>query len=188
VFSVVQTNLLFAGGLTAGGLLLYQVALDVRGGSLRVAAWRFWAILSAPILLAGVAVCNVPEPFGVAHACLQPLVLLSLVRLSVVAWEHGRGFRLLLGLGQLASYALGIVLHFWYLGADFLRRPDLLAMPNSMRGNWQLKQAAGLTFVGDVFARYQPILFAVQGLIVLILSVVVVSRSMAAARERLASA
>jgi hypothetical protein len=57
-----------------------------------------------------------------------------------------------------------------------------------MRGNWQLKQTAGITFVGDVFARYQPILFALEGLTVLALSFVVVSRSMTAVRERLASA
>jgi hypothetical protein len=163
VFLVAQTNLIGAVGLTAGALLIYQTAKEVYGGSLRNPAWRFWAGMSIATILLSIAVNDQPDDFGVAHICLQPMVLLGVVRLSVVTWERGWPFRALLGLGAFAGYGLGILLQFWLEGMSFVDRQELLAqMSLFAQGNWRVKTSFNLVFIGDYAADYQKVFLVVE--------------------------
>jgi hypothetical protein len=159
-FLVFQTNLIAAVGVTAGLLLLFQFGSEFHRDRHRDPVWRFWAEIVTAVIVLSIGVSGQPDDFGAAHVCLQPLVLLALVRLSEIAWEHGAMWRCVLGLGVFVGYALGIALHF---GLQSIDDPGTVArLSIGARSNWQLKQDLHVVFLGDLAAGYANVLRGVE--------------------------
>lgn len=114
VFMVYQSNLFFGAG-SASLLLL--------AGSVMLPAWRpprwpatGWIVTGLATVLLGTAVHGVVDPWGLAHICLQPLILLG-VALAASRLQHllRGGFTLLAAAVAslaLVDYLLGILLHY----------------------------------------------------------------------------
>lgn len=109
-FQTYQVNLIFAFGSTAWlGLAL---ALH-RGWAGAVPSRRGgWAAATVALIVLGVAVHGARDTWGLAHICLQPVVLLGLACLAAHAASLARPWRLLLLVGATVDLALGLFLHF----------------------------------------------------------------------------
>jgi 4-amino-4-deoxy-L-arabinose transferase-like glycosyltransferase len=116
------------GALRDQCFLLYQVNLPVALGCVGwiVAAregWResaaaaprdrtFWALAICGFVVGSIAVYGDREHYGIAHACLQSLVLLGLAFLAS-RWERlPRGWKIALAAGCIVDFCLGIALQF----------------------------------------------------------------------------
>ncbi len=109
-FQLYQINLLFAFGSVAWIALI--VALVRAGREASTAARRGWTAFATGAVVLGVAVHGARDTWGLAHICLQPLVLLGLAVL-VAAWARlSRSWRALLIAGASVDFLLGIALHF----------------------------------------------------------------------------
>jgi hypothetical protein len=118
-FQLYQVNLLFIFGSVAG----VAMAAALWGGR-RAAAPQtvvFWAGLAGGAVLLGVAAHGARDHWGVAHVCLQPLVVLGLAYLAARWPGLGRGWRRALLAGAAVDFGLGIALQF----AAQSQTPDL---------------------------------------------------------------
>jgi hypothetical protein len=107
-FQCYQINLLFAFGSVAWlaiGRELFRAARPPR-------AVAFWVWFVAVVVFLGVATHGARDHWGLAHICLQGLVLLGLAFLAARWSELGRGWRLALIAGAAADFTLGIALQF----------------------------------------------------------------------------
>jgi hypothetical protein len=109
-FLLYQLNLPLALG-SVGWLVAAREALRAaRAAAPRDA--RFWTLLCAALVVACVAVFGERDHYGLAHICLQALVLLMLAFVAS-RWEGlGRGWRAALIAGCAIDFALGIALQF----------------------------------------------------------------------------
>jgi len=71
---------------------------------------RFWIAFIVVVFAAGVAVYGGVDRFGVAHICLQPMVLCGVALLAGAAWRISLRLRALLIVGLLADFGLGVML------------------------------------------------------------------------------
>jgi len=109
-FQLYQVNLLFAFGSVAWIALI--VALVRAGREASAAARRGWTLFVLGAVVLGVAVHGARDTWGLAHICLQPLVLLGLAALAAAWPRFSRGWRALLIAGASVDFLLGIALHF----------------------------------------------------------------------------
>jgi hypothetical protein len=176
-FKMYQQDLLLAFGLAGLPLLLMALLRSRReAAGRRLPGRSFWLGFSLFIVIVGIAVHGGEDPVGLAHICLQPLVLLGLAFLAS-RWETWpRGLRLAMAAGFLADFLLGIGLHFWFQATPFvlparsegfwsLARRDLLV--GSCKANWDLKTAGPYLFLGDLLAPWIPLLLAALAIPVL---------------------
>src|SRR5262249_51646776 len=84
----------------------------VRTSVRRRGAW-FWWILVVVATLLGIAVHGSLDRLGVAHICLQPLVLLGVAAVAANFARFAPALRVLIVLGAIVDFALGILLHFY---------------------------------------------------------------------------
>lgn len=109
-FQLYQLNLLFVFGSVAW--LGLSCALG-RGWAAAGARSRwFWTYFSGGVILLGVAVHGARDTWGLAHICLQALVVLGLGYLAAHWATLGRGWRVALAVGAALDFLLGIALHF----------------------------------------------------------------------------
>lgn len=109
-FQLYQVNLLFAFGSVAWVALI--VALVRAGRQASPEARRGWAAFAFGAVVLGVGVHGARDTWGLAHICLQPLVLLGLAVLAAAWPRFSRGWRALLIAGATVDFLLGIALHF----------------------------------------------------------------------------
>ena len=117
--------------------------------------WFFWVFL-VPAM--GITVHDYLYDHGLAHIFLQPIVIMGVVMLGTWAGQCASSIaRLILAIGMLADFLLGIALHFGLESLVF--GPPDSSSPRQTYGllktaifNWQTKQSAGLTFWADHFA------------------------------------
>jgi hypothetical protein len=109
-FQCYQINLPLAFGSVAWLATAGQLAREARAAPRRM-AW-FWGGAIAAVVLLGIAVNGHREHWGLAHICLQPLVLLGLAYLAARWTVLGHGWRLALVAGATVDLVLGILLHF----------------------------------------------------------------------------
>jgi hypothetical protein len=163
IFFAVQSNLLVAVGLTGGMLLIFQIVSEARNGGLRKADWHDWFLLTIAMIILSVAVNPEGDEFGVAHVCLQPVVFLGLVYLSIANCQRGVVFQILLGVGCLMGYAMGILLHFGFQALTFANDKSWWNFVSiGTRENWQIKETFKIAFFGDLVADYQKLFFLVE--------------------------
>ncbi len=139
VFSHYQANLFLGAGL-AGLVLLAACAFRPSWRPALPNAGGWWVALAGATVL-GTAVHPGADPWGLAHICLQPLVLLGVAlaaaRLPRLAAAEERLLALGVALAATADYLLGIVLHYSATAMQLNRPP----------GQGLFDYAAGLSVV-----------------------------------------
>ena len=135
-----------------------------------------WAWIFSAGFVLGVAVVGERDTVGLAHICLQPLILIA-VAVSATALPRIPRLARLLSLAGLAwDYLVGVMLQFWleHLPVD----PFAIALPDGSRAvgnrfgiegaaivNASIKQAHQLAFLGDTWPEACPRLWACAVLI-----------------------
>ncbi|QOV89954.1 hypothetical protein [Humisphaera borealis] len=119
----------FAGKLRDSAFLIYQVSLPGGLGSagcvvavlliVRALAGkdptvrpvrRFWLAFIPIVFFAGVAVYGGVDRFGVAHICLQPMVLIGVALVAGGVWRISLRLRGVLLVGLLLDFSIGVML------------------------------------------------------------------------------
>jgi hypothetical protein len=105
-------------------------------------------------ILVSIAVNGGRYPLGVAHICLQPLLILGIALLAVELPGLPAPLRWAAIAGATIDFALGIFLHFSVENAlpgitPHGRMPTLVSLQN-----WQLKQLSNQQFIGDHAAPF----------------------------------
>lgn len=175
-FLLYQVNLVFACGSLAW--LVVGVALLRRGAALPVAHRLGWGVAIAATVFLGVAAHGARDNWGLAHICLQPLILAGLAVLAA-HWEAlGAGWRRVVVAGAALDGLLGIVLQFGaqsFLLDQWLApgRPAAATMASySAIANLNLraKLQNKWVFLGDGFAAQETlILVTLAALLILAL-------------------
>jgi hypothetical protein len=158
-FMIYQVNFLWAIGSGAWLAVLWLVVQGWRRKDLAaapgvsLAAWTGWALLVFGLSMASTP----PELWGVAHQCLQSLVMLALVLLAARFEQLPLLLRRVLVFTTLVDFLLGSVLHLAIEHRDY--RPQWLpGQPlarvaadqiTTARINIQYKLLHGLDFFGD---------------------------------------
>jgi hypothetical protein len=142
-FLIYQTNLIVAVGSAGALLVAYETSRREHP------ACSFWAGIAIATVLLGIAVDTNLDDFGVAHACLQPLVLLALAFLAGGFASWPRWAQLLAGCGLAVDFLLGVALLLWFEHQVPTAQP-LGWWSDGTYGNWRVKQQAGVTFLGDL--------------------------------------
>lgn len=159
-FVLYQENLIVAMG-SIGGLvvlfLLYRHARDPSPAARRDR--RFWYPLLATVCVLGIATVGSKLDLGLAHVCLQPLVLMGVCFAAASFPSLPPVVRTMTLAGALVDFAFGILLHFDLqrrvfefvpdaAGHTTIRNPDGLSMAAVF--NWREKAMRGLVFWGDM--------------------------------------
>jgi hypothetical protein len=174
IFQIYQRNLIFAAGSVGGIMILVLLARQARTAT--PVMRRFWGGLIAGTVFLGVAAHGGRDPWGNAHICEQPLVLLGLAFLAAhVVTVRAWWFRLL-AIGLLIDFGLGILLQMgaqsflldrWLTphrsAADYLNSYSEPAQFN-LAGKLQLK----LKYLNDALALPAAVpLIAIAALLVI---------------------
>lgn len=176
-FNLYQTNLIFAFGSVAWLVILIKLVHDRH--TVSSTQRHFWSAFIISISILGVAVHGGRGEWGLAHICLQPLVLLGLAFLAA-AWESlRRPWRWLLIGGAVVDFTLGIALQFSIQGflLEYWLSPTTALVDASTRYspatmvNMNGKRVFHFTFLGDHFGgRPMMILLLLGALAALALS------------------
>lgn len=109
-FQCYQVNLLFAFGSVAWIALGRELIAHARAATTAERGWG--ASLIAAVIVLGVGSHGQRDHWGLAHICLQALVILGLGFLAARWFELPRGWRIALGVGAAFDLLAGIGLHF----------------------------------------------------------------------------
>ena len=109
-FQLYQVNLFFAFGVVSWAGILFLLVTKWQKYPPRV-RW-FWSAFVVGNVVLGIAVHASAHAWGLAHICLQSLVLLGLAFLAAQWPEVGRRWRLFLVAGLTVDFACGILLQF----------------------------------------------------------------------------
>ncbi len=182
LFFVYQVNLPLAMGLVGGLMvlgLLWQHLIRERAG-LSESAKRdraFWRFAIPAMVVMGIVVVGERDITGLAHLCLQPLVLLGLLFLATQYAGLPCWLRRLLFAGVLIDLLLGVLLHLHLFANTYEMRSgpgqQVLffgdhILNNISFFNWMWKHKHGVSFFGDVWGDYhwfvQAVFILVTGL------------------------
>ena len=156
-FQNYQLNLPLACGSLAWLVIIRELVRARRGAGIRDR--YFWGSLFAGVVVLGVGTHGARDEWGLAHICLQALVLLAVAFLAA-RWGHlSRAWRVALLVGAAIDLAGGIVLHGAMQSLAFGRwlapgaANDIAAgfsLPTKMNLNGKIVNH--LAFFSDVFA------------------------------------
>ncbi|MEO5959672.1 MAG: glycosyltransferase family 39 protein [Opitutaceae bacterium] len=173
-FQLYQVNFFFAFGSVAWAAILVALARTVRSASFASRAFWLWFVAGNALL--GIAVHGGRDTWGLAHICLQPLVLLGLAFLAARWATLGQTWQRLLVAGAALDFSLGIALQFgtenfafdrWFtpqrsIAEAFLSYSQVTIM------NIQAKHQVGWVFFGDLFAAQAPLVAGVLAALLLL--------------------
>lgn len=181
-FLLYQNNFVFAMGSLNWIVIFVLLFRGLRKGRDDTPpSCRFWVMFIGGTLFLGIAVHGALTDWGLAHICLQPLVLMALGFLAVQFTRLELPLKGLVIAGLLADFLLGIALHVFLLHSNI--NPGLGTITTF---NWLIKKRVGLVFLGDLMASWGPVLqvvFFVTGL-ALVLALVVIGWRSASGRKR----
>ena len=173
-FLAYQLNFFFTFGSITWLVIGFQI---VRISSAQSAPVRFaWVLGTVFVIVLGVAVVAGRDKWGLAHICLQPVVILGLGFLAARWRTLSRGWKLAIGIGGVVDFVLGVVLHFGLQSLLF----DPSAGPG--RGlrwifenysefaamNLRAKLLISRDFFGDTLAVGSPLLLALLLMLLLL--------------------
>jgi hypothetical protein len=168
-FGLYQTNFFLNFGSVAWAAILAALAQEWCRAAAR--SRTFWTVFIAATSVLGIAVHGGRDVWGLAHICLQPLVLLGLAFLAARWSSLGRLWRLALVAGASLDFSTGIVLQFgvqsyaidrWF--QPIRSEIEIVAgysIPAQM--NFAAKFQNNWVFLGDVFASQAGLVIALLG-------------------------
>lgn len=173
-FQLYQVNFFFVFGCVAWAAILAALAHGWHGTTARRRA--FWAIFIAGTATLGVAVHGARDTWGLAHICMQPLVLLGLACLAAHWTALGRTWQRTLVAGATVDFLLGIALQFGVQrGAlDHWLTPDRFVVNTlscyslAAQMNLNAKLQNHWAFVGDMFAPHAALVSGLLGMLLLL--------------------
>ena len=180
-FMIYQANFLWAIGSGAWLAVLWLVVRGWRRKDLAatpgvpLAAWTGWVLL-----VFGLSMASTPlQEWGVAHACLQPLVMLALVLLAARFEQLPPLLRWVLAGTTLVDFLLGSVLHQAIQHRDYTARwlhgqpyAQMAADQNAtLRINVQYKLLHGFDFFGDQVRTPAPLVVVLLTLLLVLVGV-----------------
>jgi hypothetical protein len=158
-FVLYQENLVVAMGCVGGILVLYLLFRSARSASPAVRRDRaFWYPLAATVLVLGIATVGSKLDLGLAHVCLQPIVLIGVVFAATALPSLPRRVQAIALAGALVDFLVGILLHFDLQHRVFEMAPDATGrmvvrntagLSMAAAFNWKEKAVRGLVFWGD---------------------------------------
>jgi len=165
-FQCYQLNL----PLAIGSLAWIVVAREAirAAASAPTRQWIFWTGCLTCFVVGGIAVYGDRDVWGLAHLCLQPVVLLALAFLAA-RWQHlGPIWRGVIAVGATVDLCLGIALHFAIQDLALDERlkpaPRLDEFPKTytavMRWNLSDKLHYHLVFFSDVLTVPRALVLA----------------------------
>jgi len=145
-----------------GGLLaLYRLYLNYRSPSVASRRDRsFWSLFVLTLSVVGIAAVSEKNEWGLAHICLQPLVLMGIVLVAATLPALPPSLRVLALAGYAVDFALGILLHFNAENHIFQLVPgpggqsmvlNTAGLSSQSAVNWGSKEIRGWVFWGDHF-------------------------------------
>jgi len=160
-FQLYQVNFFFAFGSMAWVAILILLLRQWESASVM---WRtFWIVFIIGNAVLGVAVHGGRDVWGLAHICLQPLVLLGLAFLAAHWCQLSRPWRLILIAGATVDFFSGIFLQFgvqalalerWLTGDRPV--PELIDTYSiQTRMNYGAKIHNHWVFAGDIFLDHR---------------------------------
>jgi 4-amino-4-deoxy-L-arabinose transferase-like glycosyltransferase len=175
-FAIYQPQ--FPASLGLAGLLLVSWLLAMLCFRAPKDRWQhrrvFWLLLVVFVTIVGIAVHGEPDYLGVAHICLQPLVLLGLTFAAAGLPHVPRWLRGIALVAILIDAGLGIFLQFYELRIDHTvgRDGDRVTVSHAEMGmstiaNALLKADFHVTYLGDHAADYAGYLLAVMVVVIL---------------------
>ncbi|HEX2854933.1 MAG TPA: glycosyltransferase family 39 protein [Opitutaceae bacterium] len=170
-FQSYQLNLFLLFGSTAWLVILRELR---RAGRETGARWvRFWGIFIAGAVVVGVAVHGNRDHWGLAHICLQPLLLLGISFLAARWSTLALPWKITVAIGVALDLAAGIVLHFWVQNHP----ANAVGIYNdSASMNFAAKLQHRVLFLNDVLTPPAALVLA----LVLALLIIAVARARAA--------
>ncbi len=142
-------------GLLATAMILGALCRDLRGRPAFTLEQRFWRGLIVASYVMAIAAWDGVSDVGVA-VILQPLAIIGVTLLATHLPAMPLWFRALALLGMAFDFLVGILLHFAMQRHTFAPGADP-GLIKQAQLNWEEKQAAGFTFVGDHFAWAGPL-------------------------------
>lgn len=176
-FQLYQINLAFIFGSVAWLVILVLLARAAREAPPRVRA--AWGAGIVTIAVLGVMVHGGRDGWGLAHICLQPLVLLGLALLAARWSTLAPGWRRLAIAGATVDVLLGILLQFgaqgflldqWFAPHRTPAETFASYSPHALV-NWRAKLHFQRPFFGDAYAAYDLVILGLLALL-LVLAVV----------------
>jgi len=110
-FMIYQTTLLAGMGLVGGLLVLWLLWRSLRPGAGGRGRRLFWGSFVGFCAIAGIAAHGAATQWGVAHICLQPLMVLGVTLLAASFGTMPTWMRRVAAAGLVADFCLGIFLH-----------------------------------------------------------------------------
>ena len=145
-------------GLLVIAAILGALCRNLRGRAAFSPQQRFWRGLIVVSFVVSVGAWDAASDVGIAHICMQPLAYMGVTLLATHLPAMPLWFRALALLGMAFDFALGILLHFTMQRHTFAPGAPDPGLIKQAELNWQEKQAAGFTFLGDHFAWSGPAL------------------------------
>lgn len=148
IFTIYQSTAIFSIGSVAG-----LMAIVLAYGALRRVTWlperRFWYLLVPVVCILGVVVHGDRSDTGLAMISLQPITYLAVVFLAARVRALPAWCRRLWFASAILDVGAGIGLALWFEAThgEWARTP-----------NWDLKDGAGILFLGDVVPPAIPLL------------------------------
>ncbi len=172
-FQLYQVNLFFLFGSVAWLVLIRELVRGARQAPAGVR--RFWLFFAGGAVALGVAVHGARDQWGLAHICLEALLLAGLAYLAAQWPRLGRGWRGLLAAGAALDLGLGIGLQFATQSGVLDRwlapgRPLLDEMhtySDSTFMNFAGKVVHQLRFLADVLRPAPALVLALLGVILM---------------------
>ena len=136
----------------------------------------FWAWLFGAGFVLGVAVVGDRDSIGLAHICLQPLILIAATVSATAIARLPWPVRALALVGLAWDYLVGVVLQFWLehlpVEAFVFVQPDgsrtvgnLFGINGAAIDNAAVKQTYALAFLGDAWPAACTVLWSCAGLV-----------------------
>ncbi len=149
-FLLYQNNAIFAmGSLNWVVIFILLFRRLKRKEDDRPGARGFWVFFVGGVIFLGIAVHGALTEWGLAHICLQPLVLMAVAFLAVEFTHLELRLKGLVLIGILVDFLLGIALHIHLLHSNIQA-----GLGTITTFNWQIKQRVGLVFLGDLMASW----------------------------------
>lgn len=163
-FLICQDTVIVAMGSVGGLVVIYLILKKLNSSAVPLRLRIFWCFFILFCLVVGIAVHGTAELWGVAHVCLQPLIVLGITLLATNFLSLKTWLRQMVVVGLVLDFCLGLFLqmHLQRIFPTPLVTSDGVLFPLNDQslslvalGNFQLHYQLQVTFLGEHLAGFQ---------------------------------